>query len=508
MVPSEIEEPHQTGQGTLRPTAAPAEATSLPHEDEEAVAAALAILQRREESADESSADSLGPVDPDSPWGFVPLAPKTVTETGVPQPFLRELLLKAIWAYDKSNPSTLVNVTGLHPRVIDELIDGLNHEGLVEIDSISAQAESQFTYRLSDRGKNAAHEALDRSRYVGVAPVPVSVYNRLVEEQIRRFKRPPLDEIRAALSHLVLPDRLVEVIGQAFFSRRALMVYGPSGNGKTDIVTSIASVVAGTVIIPYALYGHGQLIRVFDPDVHKSQVDDDVAATATAAADGETVQVWAGQSLRHDRRWLPVSRPTVVVGGDMGAEALDMTYDATQGVHNAPLSVVAQGGVLVIDDLGRQKISPKEILNRWVIMMEQGFDAFALGSSEIVRLPLDVTLVFSTNLTLSDLMDEAYLRRIAYKIAIPGPTREEMLEITRRTCEKRQLAWTEETIEYLVGLCYAPGVPEAKGCYPRDIITTVVDEAEFQGREPILDKDSIDTACTLYFGVGAADKAA
>jgi hypothetical protein len=135
-------------------------------------------------------------------------------------------------------------------------------------------------------------------------------------------------------------------------------------------------------------------------------------------------------------------------------------------------------------------------------MMEQGFDAFALGSSEIVRLPLDVTLVFSTNLTLHDLMDEAYLRRIAYKIAIPGPTRDEMLEIARRTCDKRELAWTEETIHYLVERCYAPGVPEPKGCYPRDIITTVVDEAEFQGRKPVLDKDSIDTACTLYFGVG------
>src|SRR5205085_12432588 len=126
----------------------------------------------------------------------------------------------------------------------------------------------------------------------------------------------------------------------------------------------------------------------------------------------------ADRALRHDRRWLPVSRPNVIVGGDMGAEALEMTYDATQGLHQAPLSVIAQGGVLVIDDLGRQKVSPKEILNRWVLMMEQGYDSFALSTSEIVRLPLDVTLVFSTNLTLQDLMDEAYLRRIAYKIAI------------------------------------------------------------------------------------------
>jgi len=434
-----------------------------------------------------------------NPWSYVPLAPKTVTETGIPEPFLRELLLKVLWAYDKPMVSTLVDVSGLHGRVIDELVESLTREGLCEIDTALAQTKAQYRYRLTDRGKNAAHEALDRSRYVGVAPVPVSVYNRIVEEQVQRFRRPPLDEIREALKHLVLPDRLVEVIGQAFFSRRALMVYGPSGNGKTDIVTSIASVVAGTVIIPYALYGHGQLIRVFDPDVHKSQVDDQ---PLTPAKDTDTDELWAGVALRHDRRWLPVSRPTVVVGGDMGAEALDMTYDATQGVHNAPLSIVAQGGVLVIDDLGRQKISPKEILNRWVIMMEQGYDSFALGSSEIVRLPLDVTLVFSTNLTLQDLMDEAYLRRIAYKIAIPGPDSDQMLDITRRFCQRRDIEWSEDAISYLVERCYAPGMPEARGCYPRDIITTVIDEAEFQGRKPVLDRETIATACALYFGVG------
>jgi hypothetical protein len=249
---------------------------------------------------------------------------------------------------------------------------------------------------------------------------------------------------------------------------------------------------AGTVVIPYALYGHGQLIRVFDPDVHKSLVGEEDRSEG----------VWVDKSQRHDRRWLPVSRPMVLVGGDMGAEALEMSYDATQGVHNAPLSIVAQGGVLVIDDLGRQRLSPKEILNRWVIMMEQGYDSFALSSSEIVRLPLDVTLVFSTNLTVQDLMDEAYLRRIAYKIAIPNPSREELAEITRRFCQRRSIEWSEDAVQYLMDRLYAPGLPPPRGCYPRDIITTVIDEAEFQGREPLLDRDAIDTACTLFLGSG------
>ncbi len=425
------------------------------------------------------------------PWRHVPLVATSIKDAGIPEAFLRELVLKTVWAHDVPSLGQISQVTGLHSRVIEDLMQGLNREGLLEADTGSA-AGGMIRYRLSDRGKNAAHEALGRSRYVGKAPVPVSVYNQVVAEQVQRFKRPPLEDIRRALEHMVIGDRLVEVIGQAFFSRRALMIYGPSGNGKTDIVTSIARIVAGTVIIPYALYGHGQLIRVFDPDVHKSQVD------GKPQEGGDLL--FADKSQKHDQRWLPVHRPNVIVGGDMGAEALEMSYDATQGVHQAPLSVVAQGGVLVIDDLGRQKVSPKEILNRWVLMMEQGFDSFALSSSEIVRLPLDVTLVFSTNLTLRDLMDEAYLRRIAYKIAIPDPTRDQLAEITRRYCDSRRLVWTEDALQHLMDKLYAPGRRPPHGCFARDIVTTIIDEAEFLGREPVLDEESVDTACMLYLG--------
>jgi predicted ATPase with chaperone activity len=440
------------------------------------------------ETADEAEED----LDSQGPWRFVPPPPMTVAATGIPEPFLRELVLKTLWAYDKSTLASVAGVIGLHVRVVEDLINGLQREGLCDVDSGSAVAGVQFYYRLTDRGKVAAHEALQRSRYVGVAPIPVSAYNLMIKEQIKRFKRPPLAEIRKALAHLVLDDRLIEVLGQAFFSRRALMVFGPSGNGKTDIVTSIANTVVGTVLIPHALFGHGQLIRVFDPDIHKSLV----------SGDEDSGGVWANEALRHDRRWLPVSRPTVLVGGELGADALEMTYDPTQGVHNAPLSIVAQGGVLVIDDLGRQSLSPREILNRWVIMMEQGYDSFALSSSEIVRLPLDVTLVFSTNLTLYDLMDEAYLRRIAYKIAVPNPNREQLAEITRRFCTRAELQWSEEAVEYLMDRLFAPGLPPPRGCYPRDIITTVMDEAEFHGRDPVIDKDSIEAALNLYLGTG------
>ncbi len=434
----------------------------------------------------------------EDPWSFVPPAPMTLRETGISEAFLRELVLKTLWVYDKPTLATLSEVTGLHSTVVNELVDGLKREGLCEVESHEPGQGLHFRYRPSERGKAAAHEALDRSRYVGVAPVPVSAYNEVIAEQVKRYKRPPLAEVRKALDHMVLSEHLIRELGQAFFSRRALMVFGPSGNGKTEIVTSIARVVAGTIVIPYSLYGHGQLIRVFDPDVHHPQ---DSSAIPSAG-------VLADEASRHDQRWMPVSRPTVMVGGNMGAEALEMTYDTMQGIHKAPLSVVAQGGVLIIDDLGRQRVSPKDILNRWVIMMEQGYDSFALSTSEIVRLPLDVTLIFSTNLTLQDLMDEAYLRRIAYKISIPDPDASQLAEIARRFCDRKGLKSSEDAIQYLIERLFAPGLPKPRGCYPRDIITTVIDEAEFEGREPELNRESIHAACRMYFGTEAENAAA
>ncbi len=184
-----------------------------------------------------------------------------------------------------------------------------------------------------------------------------------------------------------------------------------------------------------------------------------------------------------------------------------MTFDPVQGIHNAPLSVVSQGGVLIIDDLGRQKVSPKEILNRWVTMMEQGYDSFALSTSEIVRLPLDVTLIFSTNLTVQDLMDEAYLRRIAYKIEIPNLTREQLAEVSRRFCDKNSIPWTPDAIEFLMDrMFWGNGAP--RGCYPRDIITTIMDSAAFEGADPVLNEASVQNACDLYFGTSHVEEPA
>jgi len=427
----------------------------------------------------------------------LPPAPLSVEETGLDSGLLVDLALKTVYFAGNPLGAEVAERMALPLTVAQEILGFLRHEHLCEVTGGSGTSSASFRHALTGEGALRANQALEFNGYVGPAPVPLADYIQQVEHQSVHREVLTRGDIEASLAHLVFSADTLERLGRAVSSGKATLLFGPSGNGKSDIVTSIARMVAGTVVIPYALFGHSQLIRVFDPDVHKSQVDD------VTKSEG----VWADTALRHDRRWLPVNRPTVIIGGDMGGEALEMTYDATQGVHNAPLSIVAQGGVLVIDDLGRQKIAPKEILNRWVIMMEQGYDSFALSSSEIVRLPLDVTLVFSTNLTVQDLMDEAYLRRIAYKIAIPNPDRDQLAEISRRFCNQKGLAWSEDTIQYLVERMFAPGLPPPRCCYPRDLVTTVIDEAEFHGREPVLDRESIDTACSLYLGSDSLEAA-
>jgi hypothetical protein len=245
-------------------------------------------------------------------------------------------------------------------------------------------------------------------------------------------------------------------------------------------VVSVANCIEGSVLVPFSLYGQGHIIEVYDAHLHVPVLNPDLDQADV------------------DRRWREIKRPVAVAGGEMSADALELTYDSVRNVHVAPLSVRSQGGILVVDDLGRQRSSLNSILNRWIQLMENGCDSFALQSSEVITLPLDVTLIFSTNLVLADLMDEAYLRRISYKIPIQNPTPDEFKEITRRVGGAVGITVDEDALSYLVERLYSlPGV-EAKSCYPRDLLQTVADHAMYHKREPVLDREAVDRALRLY----------
>lgn len=435
-------------------------------------------------------------------------SPRSVADTGLPFALLEELALKLLRTMDRPRLLDLAEAMCLLPSVTQEIVEALGRRKLVEVDSADSPLKLHYRYSLTEAGKGLADEALRRCHYMGPAPVPVEQYSAAVLRQANDRVRPTREQVRAALAHLVLSEETVDIVGQAYASGRPLMVYGPSGNGKSDIVLSVAGCIGGTVFIPYALYGQGHVIEVFDAQVHRPVALDAGLDRNTEAqlergrTDATTGSNGAPPSAahRHDARWREIRRPAIVVGGDMGAEALEMTFDTMRNVYKAPLSVRAQGGVLVIDDLGRQRVPIQTILNRWVQLMEQGYDSFSLQSSQVIRLPLDVRLVFSTNLSLEDLMDEAYLRRISYKIPVPNPTRDQFREITRRVCEQKRVPYTEEALDYLVRKLYDSGLFEPKGCYPRDIIQTIVDWAEYHGERARVDSFTVERACKLYLG--------
>jgi predicted ATPase with chaperone activity len=415
-------------------------------------------------------------------WEHVGPAPRTVAESGLPLGLLEELVLKTLRTRDRPRLSELTRVIAVHQSLCEEVIDGLVRRKLVVAESADSLLRAHFRFGLTEEGKTQGDDALRRCSYVGAAPVPLDQYTRVVRSQQSARSRPAAAQVREALAHLVLPEFVVEAVGQAYASGRPLMVYGPSGTGKTDIVVSVANAIQGSVLVPHALYGQGQIIEVLDAHLHVTVLNPEL----------ENADV--------DRRWREIRRPVAVAGGEMSAEALELTFDSVRHVHVAPLSVRAQGGILAIDDLGRQRMSLQSILNRWVQLMENGADTFALQSSEVITLPLDTTLVFSTNLALNDLMDEAYLRRITYKIPVHPPTPDEFLEIARRACETIGVPADEAQLRYLVERLYAlPGV-EPKSCYARDLIQTAVDTAAYRDATPRLSQDVIDWSIQLYLG--------
>lgn len=415
-------------------------------------------------------------------WSNVDPAPRTIAESGLPLSLLEDLVLKLLRSRDRPKLADLTRALCVHQQLCEEVIDGLVRRKLTSVESADSLLRAHFRYSLTDEGKAVADDALRRCAYSGAAPVPIDTYARIVHALASNRERPTPELVRASLEHLVLPETTIDSVGQAFASGRPLMVYGPSGTGKTDIVVSVANAVEGSVLVPHALYGQGHIIEVFDAHLHVAVLNPEL------------------DHFDVDRRWREIKRPVAVAGGEMSGDALELSYDSTRNVHVAPMSVRAQGGILVIDDLGRQRASLQSILNRWIQLMENGADSFALQSSEVVTLPLDVTLIFSTNLALSDLMDEAYLRRISYKIPVTNPDRLAFHEITTRVCRASGLEVDDAAIDYLVERVYSlPGV-EPKSCYPRDLLQTVVDRGLYLRTAPSLDRASIDWALRLYLG--------
>jgi predicted ATPase with chaperone activity len=407
-----------------------------------------------------------------------PMAPAAMEETGLTGQFVSDLVLKVLYQKGQTTAADLADTICLPlPKILQSVLDFLKAEHFVEVKGGSGMAAATYVYILSAKGAERAREAFAKNGYVGAAPVTLGAYVNRVRAQSIGDMQVTFDEIRKALTHLVLPEKTLRQLGPAINSGRSIFLFGPPGTGKSSIAETLAGMLKGSIVLPYAILVGQQVIRVFDPSRHKPLVALDA---------------------RFDRRWIPVNRPFVEVGGELTLEDLDLTFDEVSKVHEAPFQMKASGGVLLIDDFGRQRASPEMLLNRWIVPLDRDVDFLTLSDGRKIEVPFDVLLVFATNRTPSSLVDEAFLRRIQYKIEIKPPTDQEFAEILRRVCEKQKITFYPKAAEWIATYCRERNIP-LRSCHPRDLMQHLGAASRFLLKPAELTPELVELACETYF---------
>ena len=321
--------------------------------------------------------------------------------------------------------------------------------------------------------------------------MPLSQYGAWIEAQSIRHARVTPDSLKAGFSHLVLNESLFDVLGPAVNSAKSIFLYGHSGNGKTAIAEAISELLGGTLYLPYAVDIDGQIMLVHDP-VHHEEVESEDDAVARDA-------LWLRSGPSYDRRYARVRRPVVLTGGELTLDQLDLRYDPFTKLYQAPFQVKANGGVLIVDDFGRQRVHPRDLLNRWIVPLEKRIDYLTLHTGAKFPVPFDCLLIFATNLDPAELVEEAFLRRIHYKIAVVDPTRAQYEEIFRRCCVSAGLEYNSQTVSYVFDQFYDKRSIPPRGCHPRDLISHVQDIAKYRETSPQLTPELLNRACHSYF---------
>ena len=415
-----------------------------------------------------------------------PPAPVSLAATVLSGDLISELLLKQLHRSPDCTGLKLASRLGLEFSVIEAPLEQMRRLHHCEIVGGGMLGGPSYRYRITDAGRRQAHLLLEHSQYSGAAPVPLSQYRAYMETYrtvVDRKVTP--DGVRRAVSHLVLTEKVLNQIGPAVASGRSMFVYGPPGNGKTVIAQAIHNLLPGEIAIPHALEVEGQIIRLFDPVNHEP----------LAAESHDELAVGA----RFDHRWVRCRRPNVMVGGELSLTSLDLVFSPLTGLCNAPIQLTANGGILVIDDFGRQHCSPTDMLNRWIVPLESQIDFLTLQSGQKIEVPFMVLVVFATNIHPSKLVDEAFLRRIQYKILAESPTRTGFKKIFEKVCYDNHLEYDDSVVEHLLTGFFEPRGIRMRGCQPRDLISRALSHAVYMGHPHKLTHELMETACLSYF---------
>ncbi|MFP3947686.1 MAG: ATP-binding protein [Longimicrobiales bacterium] len=464
-----------------------------------------------------------------------PPPPDSLEEAGLTEEFVAGLVVKALHHRGAAVGFELSDMLALPFSVLDEVIQQLQERRFLEVHSTKGPRRGEYVFRLTSAGRKRATEELEMCRYVGPAPVPFEEFRRWVEIQTIERARITERELRNALDDVVLRESMLELLGPAINSGRSLFLYGESGNGKTLLAERIARAFGERYYVPHSVLVGSSVMIVHDPVHHgpgagvadgversRPQTEPPSGAGPDSRQDpGPETEAGpsndlpeeaspafeAGAMLReivrsipeHDRRYVEATRPVVVTGGELTLEQLDLQWDPTGRMYQAPPQLKAAGGVLVVDDLGRQRVPVRDLLNRWVVPLEHRRDYLTLRSGRKIVVPFDCFVIFSTNLDPRSLADEAFLRRIHYKIEVLDPGREEYESIFRSCCEERGIPFEEEALGYLFDTYYGDGHVQPRGCHPRDVLNHLRDLAEYRGQPARLRPDLLEQACRSYF---------
>ena len=416
-----------------------------------------------------------------------PVAPLTLAEAGLSLDLVLQLALKTLYLSGDLIGTELARRLGLRFPVIEPALDELRSARHIEVASGSMLGPSSYEYRILDAGRARAMLFLQQNQYVGVAPVPLAQYAAYLRAHQQAVPRTATrDRVREACRHLVLSDRVIDSLGPAVNAGHSLFVYGPPGNGKTVIAQSIRNLLDGDVAIPHAIAVEGQIIRIFDPVVHEPLAIEEPESLIAA---GPT----------EDRRWVRCRRPLVTVGGELTLDALELSYLPVSGFYRAPLQALANGGVLVIDDFGRQRVGPRDLLNRWIVPLESRVDYLTLQTGQKFELPFVTLVAFATNIRPRDLVDEAFLRRIRYKVFAESPSAEDFARIWSAACGERGVPFERALVDRVLAECYRPRRIPLRGCHPRDLIDQALSLAEYRGEATRLTFTLVAAACDSYF---------
>ena len=436
--------------------------------------AAIDDLSALAEAAGSPISAPTGPV--------VPPVPEGLDDIGLPQSFLEQMVLKTLYFRGETVGYDLAAALGLRFSLIDPVIDFLRRQRLIEVKHSLGIGHMSSAFAITTTGRTSAREYLENNAYVGPVPVPLHQYQIVVREQRLKDSWLTREALEKAFAHMVVSPRVMAQLGPAVNAGKSFLIYGQPGNGKTYLAEALFHIESTPIFIPYAIEYQGNIVQIYDPLQHHKIEEPAPGAIAIST------------EASYDGRWFRARRPLIVTGGELTLEMLDLSFNPVTRVYDAPYQLKANNGIYLIDDFGRQRVKPTEVLNRWIVPMERRVDYLSFQTGGKMEVPFETFLVFSTNLKPDDLGDEAFLRRIHYKMLVQSPEEAEYCQIFRRFCSSKDLAYDEGMLARFLERHYRRTAKPMRRCHPRDIISHAIDLLRFEHRSWALTDDVLDAA--------------